>query len=95
MNELEQLQNRIEELENWKLSMEKSFSIPLEIQQSFKKRFIDPISQPITLSTKSVDSEDITINEAGAATKVALDDPDAFLQLKVGTTTYYLPAYTS
>ena len=37
----------------------------------------------IRSSAKALDSEDISINEAGVATKIALDDPDGWIRLGV------------
>lgn len=37
----EQLLKRIEELENWKKNMEASHSIPLNIDQAFRGRFLN------------------------------------------------------
>lgn len=38
--DLQQALKRIEELEKWKASLEMSHSIPLNIDQSFRKRFL-------------------------------------------------------
>ena len=43
MNELENLKQEIEELKRWKASLEASFSIPLNIDQAFRKRFLSDV----------------------------------------------------
>jgi len=94
MNELQQLKKEIEELKNWKKSLESSYSIPLEIDQSFRDRFSNISANNITTSGKVSGSEDVGVNESGASSYSVLGPPDAFLQLVVGGTTYYIPVYT-
>lgn len=92
MNEIELLKKRIDELERIIRSLEASHSIPLKIDQAFRARFVS--SSLIDTSSKSNSSESIGIDEAGSATHTVLGQPDAFLQIQVKGTTYYLPVFT-
>lgn len=91
MNEIELLKREIAELKRWKASLEMSSTIPLNIDQSFRKRFT---VQEIIASTKGATTENQAVNEGGAATYSVLKPPDAFIQVVVGATTYYIPVYT-
>ena len=82
----EDLTREIEELKNWKASLEKSSSIPLNIDQAFRERFSSPV-----VSTKTADSESIAVNSA--TTTAVLKEPDAFVKITVNGIVYNLPAY--
>ena len=95
--ELKKLKQRLDSQESeladfrlWKASLERSSTIPLVIDQSFRERF-----KLVTVANKVTTSEDQAVNEGGSATFNVLKSPDKFLQL-VGEngTTYYLPAFT-
>jgi len=87
---------QLNELIQWKKNMSAAFSIPLENDQALRHRLVSTLTTTtLKTSSKDVDSEDVSINEAGSDTKIALDDPDIFLQVEIGGTTYYIPAYTS
>ena len=88
----EKLQRRIEKLEVFIASLQRSSSIPLAIDQSFRQRF--PAGSTVSTSTKGATSENQAVDEGGAATYSVLKPPDAFLQVSVGGTTYNLPVYT-
>ena len=74
MNELE-LQRRIEELENWKASLEHSSSIPLAVHQAFGSRFKSKIVMvKATLNFGEVaaqSSADLTVSVGG----IKVNDP--------------------
>jgi hypothetical protein len=82
----------LEELKAWKKSLEASSTIPLNIDQSFRTRF--PKGSVFTVSTKGVDTEDVSVNEAGIAAYAVMNDPDGFLQVTVAGTIYYVPYFT-
>lgn len=65
-------------------------TIPFDIENAFRDRL--RIATTPTVSAKSNISESIPVNTA-AGTLVQLF-PDAFLQVNVGGTTYYIPVYT-
>ena len=90
MNEQEKQQ--LQELLNWKKSLESSSTIPLSIDQSFRQRF--PTGSIINTSTKDATSENQAVDEGGAATYSVLKPPDAFVQVVVNGTTYYIPVFT-
>ena len=87
----EELTKRIEVLEEFVKSLESSNSIPLSIDQSFRDRFFS--SSNIVSSSKSATSENQAVNEAGAATYSVLGVPDAFIQVTIGATLYYIPVF--
>jgi hypothetical protein len=90
MNELEQLKKEIADLKAWKASLERSSTIPLSIDQAFRARF-----ELVSLSTIGATSHNKTVDEAGSATYSVMDKPDLFVQVKVGTSIYYIPVFTS
>ena len=92
--ELEQLKKEIEELKNWKKSLESSYSIPLNIDQAFRARFFN--TSDLSVSAKGADTEDqVAGNATNDGSVTVLDDPQLFLEITIGTTVYYIPAYTS
>ena len=92
MNELDILKREIEELKNWKKTLENSATIPLVIDQSFRKRF-ETFSDIIT-STKSATSENQGVNEGGVASYSVMNKPDGFLQITISGVVYYLPYFS-
>ena len=92
MNELETLKREIEELKIWKKSLENSSSIPLSIDQALTGRGY--VKTNLKLSTKGVDTEDVSVNEGGVATYAVMNDPDGFLEIYLNGTTYYIPYFT-
>ena len=88
---LEKLERENQELLTWKKNMEASHSIPLNIDQAFRARF--PTTS-LSTSTKVDSSENQAVDEGGAATYSVLKPPDAFLQVRIRTTTYYIPVFT-
>ena len=92
--ENEQLKKSVEILLDWKRQMESSTSIPLNMDQSIKDRFIKPI--PILKSsTKSASSENRTVNEGGSATYDVLKPPVIWASVRIGNTDYQFPAYNA
>ena len=92
MNDYETLKRELEEIKNWKKSLERSSTIPLTIDQSFRERFSK--GSVLTVSTKGANTEDVAVDEGGVATYSVMNDPDGFLQVTVGGTIYYLPYFT-
>lgn len=87
-------EQRIKKLER-EIAQLKSFTtIPFEVEGAFKTRLGIAELARISVSTKGVDTEDVTVNEAGASSYAVMNDPDIFLQLSVSGTTYYIPAFT-
>jgi len=95
-NEIEQLKREIGELKNWKQSLEAAHSIPLPIDQAFRKRFGVGL---LKLSGRSADAEDVTVvtsvNFAGQTTNttVVMDDPTGFLEITIDGTLCYIPYF--
>ena len=65
--------------------------IPFSVQEALKAR----IGQGtiLSLSTKGADTEDVSINEAGAATHTVLADPTGFLSVEVNGATRNIPYF--
>lgn len=90
---MEELKQKIEELEKWKKSMEASHSIPLNIDQAFRARFKDTGSI-LSASSKSASSENQVVDEGGVATYSVMKTPDAFLQVTISGAVKYIPIFT-
>jgi hypothetical protein len=86
-----ELKRQLDALLAWKASLEASYSIPLNIDQSFRGRFQ---STTMGQSTKLASSEDRLVQEGGTQQYNVLTTPDAFLQVIINNTTYYIPAFT-
>lgn len=87
--EQEQKLNEVYELVQ---SLKNSTTIPLEVDAAFRTRLTE--LSGLSVSGKSATSEDVSINEAGAALHTVLDDPDGFLEIQIAGSTYYLPYYS-
>lgn len=94
----EELQRKIMELEEWKKSLEASWSIPLNVDQAFRARLV--LSSALAPSSKGATSETVSVISSvnfGAQTTTGasvLNNPDAYLQVQVGGITYYIPVFT-
>lgn len=92
MNNLEELQKKVDTLEKQIKLLTASSTIPFDVDKAFKTRLqIDSLAK-ITTSSKSASSEQIAVNSA-TSTPVMLS-PDAFLQVTVSGTIYYIPVFT-
>jgi hypothetical protein len=100
--QIRQLEDRIKTLED---SLGAAATLPYNNEQAIRERLrlteLD-INKVISLkiSSKNVNSEDITVNEAGSSSYAVMDDADIFLELELKNgngviTTYYVPAFTS
>lgn len=68
--------NRLDKLEKLVFSMVRGES--LELVKNLERQMNFTLIQT---SSKAQDSEDVTIDEAGVSTKVALDDPDGWIKV--------------
>jgi len=99
--ELEQLQKELADLKQWKASLERSSTIPLNIDQAFRERFKGLGTIIKTQSAKGVNTEDVTVVNSvnfiaqTAGTTVVLNDPTQFLKVEIDGTIYYLAAWVS
>lgn len=91
----EELQTKVEELERKIKLLEASSTIPKPVEDAFRERLRLEIISSITNSPKSSSSEGQLVNEAGIATYSVLKNPDAYLQVIINGTVYYLSAWTS
>ena len=92
MNELEQLKKEVSDLKAWKASLERSSTIPLAIDQSFKQRFTNITGLKVS-TTKLLNDEDQAVNEGGVATYSVMGDPDGFLEVTIDQVPYYIPYF--
>ena len=92
MNEIELLKQKIKKLEDFNQSLMASSSIPLQLDQAFRARFVS--LGDITTSAKSASSENQAVSESGSSSYSVLKPPDAFVQVTLNATVYYIPVYT-
>lgn len=85
--------SQLSELLEFKKNLQMSSRIPLAVDQAFRERLTSTLTT-LSVSTKGVDTEDVTVNEGGVAIYSVMNDPDGFLEIQIGTTTYYLPYFT-
>lgn len=90
----EDLQKRIDDLEKKYKAIEASATIPKPVEDAFRERLRLEIISSITSSGKSASSESQTVNEGGVASYGVLKNPDAYLQVNINGTVYYLPVFT-
>jgi hypothetical protein len=72
----------------WKKSLERSSTIPLLIDQSFTERF----KSNLGISTHAGETQ--SVDEGGTDNYDVMLPADAFLQVVVNGTTYYVPVFT-
>lgn len=85
-------EQKLNEVYEFIQSLKRSSSIPREIDQSFKERFLSSFGG-ITTSTKGATTENQAVNEAGSSSYSVLKAPDGFVEVKISGTTYYIPYY--
>lgn len=73
--------------------MKAAATIPLETDRALRDR-LGLSGIPLgAVSSKNADSEDQAVDEGGAATYSVMGDPVGFLEITLGTTTYYVPYF--
>lgn len=92
--EIEQLKKEIEDLKNKFKAIEASATIPKPVEDAFRERLRLEVISSIMTSSKSSSSEGQSVNEAGASSYSVLKNPDAYLQVNISGTVYYLPVFT-
>lgn len=90
----EDYQNRIEELERKFKALEAGGTLPKPVEDAFRERLRIDVITATTVSSKSISSENQSVNESGVASYSVLKTPDVFLQVNIGGTIYYIPAFT-
>lgn len=91
--EIQNLKKEMEELKNWKQSLEASNSIPVDIDFAFRERFIRSL---VDTSTKTQASGAKLVNEAGSAAPYNVQNlADGYLQIYINGVTYYIPYYST
>lgn len=90
----EELQQKIEDLEKKLKLLEAGATLPKAVEDAIRERLRIDIISAISTSGKSSVSESQAVDEAGVATYNVLKNPDAYLQVVINGTTYYLSAWT-
>lgn len=90
----EELQLKIESLEEKVRLLEASATIPKPVEDALRERFQLDLYAQLSTTTKTGSSEAQAVDEAGIGTYSVLNVPDAFLQVSVLGTTYYIPVWT-
>lgn len=80
MDETEQILNRLAQVEQFIDSLKASNRIPYEVDVALRER-LSIGSSRFNISSKGVNSEDITIDEAGTAINDVLNDPDGWIEV--------------
>lgn len=89
-------ETRLSRLEAFMANMQAASRVPYEVEQALKTRIVPSIATIQTQTTKTSSSENVNIDEGGAATHTVLDNPDAFLLVTLTDgTVRYIPAWTS
>lgn len=87
-------ERKLNEVYQFMGNLKMSSKIPLAVDQAFTGRgYVKDVSV-LTVSSKGVDTEDVSINEGGVGSHIVMNDPDGFLQVTIGLTTYYIPYFT-
>ena len=90
-----QEKQQLQELLEFKRKLEASHSIPLNVDQAFRKRFFE-FSDITTQTAKASGSENLGVNEGGAASYSVLGPPDEFLKWVDPTgSIHYIAAWTA
>lgn len=97
--EISKLKNEVDELKKEINKLRSTATIPWDIDQAFRNRLLGNVKD-ITVSSKGASTEDITavtsVDFVGSSTTTdsVLGDPDAFLQVTISGTVYYIPVFT-
>lgn len=83
-------ERKLNELYDFMQKMKNSTTIPFDVAEAIKAR--NPRTSLI-VSSKGVDTEDVTVNEAGTGSYQVMNDPDGFLEIEISGTTYYIPYF--
>ena len=89
---MDEIKQQIRELQDFNRSLQSAHSIPLAVYQAFSERFVNSV---IMESTKSADSEDVTVNEAGAGSYAVLGDPVGFIKINVNGKIRQIPYFNA
>lgn len=102
--EISQLKEKIASLESQLTQMEgintfiqslkASTTIPFEVDRAFRDRFRDILTLSVS-SSKTADSEDVTVNEGGSSSYAVMNDPVGFLEFTIAGTVYYVPYFNA
>ena len=89
--ELKKLRQEIEELKNWKKSLETSHSIPLDIDQSFRERFADlgSTGSVVTVTgTGSYGTDNIVLSGESPYNFTQPDQPSGTVKVTINSVEY-------
>lgn len=86
-------EQRIIDLENKVKALEAASTIPYNVEQALRQRLGMGSITVLTVSGKSTNSEDQTVDEGGAGNYSVLSDPAGWLQVTIASTVYYIPYY--
>ena len=92
---LEQLLQRIDELQQEIDLLKADSTIPYEVEQAFRKRLAISSYTPVVVSAKGANSEDVSVNEGGVASYSVMNDPVGFLQVTIASNVYYIPFFNA
>ena len=84
---------KLNEVYEFMQALKNSTTIPFEVDRAFRDRFRDILL--LEVSSKGVDTEDVTIDAGSINVYTAMDDPDGFIQTTLSGTTYYIPYFSS
>ena len=87
----QELQKRIDALEQKIMNMEMSSSFPRNIEMAISER----LGGIMKSSTNSASGHNKVVNEAGVATYSVLNTPDGFDTVMIGGVAHYLPYWTT
>ncbi len=86
---------KLNEVYDFIQKMKASSTIPLDVDRAIRDR-LGLSGIPLgAVSAKTANSEDVTVNEAGAGTYAVMNDPVGFLEITLGSTTYYVPYFNA
>jgi hypothetical protein len=85
-------EQKLNEIYAFMQSLKANSTIPIEVDGAFRTRLTGILG--LTVSAKSANSEDVSVNEAGAASYSVMNDPVGFLEVDIDSVTYYIPYFT-
>jgi hypothetical protein len=94
MDELQLLRQEVMELRRELNSLKANTTIPQEIEQAFRARFLLDTYASLGPSSKTAASETQAVDEAGMATYSVAMPPNGFREFITGGTVLYIPYYT-
>jgi hypothetical protein len=92
---IKELETRIATLEDALAKLNNTAEIPWEFEQALRDRLVLGTNIVAGASSKTANSEDVTVNESGSGSYAVMNDPIGFIKLRFGENDYHIPYFNA